>query len=189
MKTKELIFKTFIEILKEKPFDKITVKDIVDKCQINRNTFYYHYSDIYELLEEIFSMEFSEMASKHSNGFRWLVGVSQMLETAYRNKKIINNICASRSYEYLETYMFKYSKIILSDFFHEIAEKKDIDEEVIEFMVSFYQYAISGVLSEWFRTGMPETPDYVKRMILIMLEGVAPSMEFSKERFENDDTV
>ena len=50
---KKLISSTFVKLLSSKPFDKITIKDIVDTCEINRNTFYYHYSDIYGLLEEI----------------------------------------------------------------------------------------------------------------------------------------
>ena len=51
--TKKLIYYTFIDLLHTKPFDKITVRDIVEACEINRNTFYYHYTDIYDLLEEI----------------------------------------------------------------------------------------------------------------------------------------
>ena len=54
--TKELIYRTFLDLLRQKPFDKITVRDIVESANINRNTFYYYYSDIYELLEEIFSV-------------------------------------------------------------------------------------------------------------------------------------
>ncbi|MBR6784802.1 MAG: TetR family transcriptional regulator, partial [Clostridia bacterium] len=50
--TKKLISSTFVELLSTKPFDRITIKDIVDACGINRNTFYYYYSDIYDLLEE-----------------------------------------------------------------------------------------------------------------------------------------
>lgn len=50
-RTKNAIVDAFWQLLEEKPYSKITVKDIVDRCQINRNTFYYHYHDIPELLE------------------------------------------------------------------------------------------------------------------------------------------
>ena len=49
--TKEIIAKTFTELLDEKPMSKITVKDIVERCGVNRNTFYYHFKDIYDLVE------------------------------------------------------------------------------------------------------------------------------------------
>lgn len=175
--TKDMIFKTFIEILGTKPFDKITVRDIVEAANINRNTFYYYYSDIYELLEEIFKMEFSEMIANHSNGFRWLVGFSRMIETSYNNKKIINNICASRSYEYLENYMFKSCRTIMSDYIHELAADREIEETQLDFIISFYQYAIIGTLSEWYRTGMPETPEQILRQFLMVFEGIVPALE------------
>ena len=70
--TKKLIFDTFIEQLEKKPFDKITVKDIVESCGINRNTFYYYYSDIYDLLEEVFTKELKVITEQHKNGGSWL---------------------------------------------------------------------------------------------------------------------
>ena len=179
--TKRKIFATFLQILEKKPFDKITVRDIVEACDINRNTFYYYYSDIYELLEEIFKFEFSEMIENHSNGFRWLVGFSRMIETSYKNKKIINNICASRSYEYLENYLFKSCRTIMSDYIHELTEGKNIDENRLEFIISFYQYAIIGSLSEWYRTGMPEPPEQILRNFLTVFEGIAPALERAEE--------
>ena len=49
--TKKMILDTFVELLELKPISKITVSEIVNKCQINRKTFYYHFTDIYDLLE------------------------------------------------------------------------------------------------------------------------------------------
>lgn len=51
--TKKAIIEAFWKLLEEKPYNKITVKEIVDSCQINRNTFYYHFHDIPDLLEQI----------------------------------------------------------------------------------------------------------------------------------------
>ena len=47
-----ILSKAFWELLEEKPYKKITVKDIVDRCQVNRNTFYYHFDGITTLFEE-----------------------------------------------------------------------------------------------------------------------------------------
>ena len=184
--TKELIYKTFLELLRQKPFDKITVRDIVEKANVNRNTFYYYYSDMYEMLEEIFTVTESQIVETHSKGFRWLIGFSNMLEKAYNNKKIMNNICASRSYEYLETYIFKSSKMILNDYVHELAEGKNVPEQTLDFLVSFYHYAISGCLSEWYRTGMSETPDEILRQFLLMFEGLALTIDRAAETVGDD---
>ena len=55
--TRKAIMQTFLHILKNKPLDRITVKDICEQCEINRNTFYYYFKDIYDVLETIFEDE------------------------------------------------------------------------------------------------------------------------------------
>ena len=55
--TRREIKTRFMELLSEKNLDKITVKELADVCGISRNTFYYHYHDIFEVLEEIFQCE------------------------------------------------------------------------------------------------------------------------------------
>ena len=50
--TKKAIMESFVRLAGKKPLDKITVRDIVDDCGINRNTFYYYFQDIYAVLEE-----------------------------------------------------------------------------------------------------------------------------------------
>ena len=49
-RTKELLTDTFWELLEEKAYSKITVNDIVSRCDVNRNTFYYHFQDIPSLM-------------------------------------------------------------------------------------------------------------------------------------------
>ena len=53
MRSKRLIYEALADLLLEKPLEKITVRDIVDHCGINRHTFYYHFQDIYAVFEEI----------------------------------------------------------------------------------------------------------------------------------------
>ena len=50
-RAKDAIKDAFWSLLNEKPYSSITVKDIVSRCQVNRNTFYYHFQDIPSLLE------------------------------------------------------------------------------------------------------------------------------------------
>ena len=50
---KREIKNSFIKLLTERPISQITVKDIVEDCGVNRNSFYYHFQDIPSLLEEI----------------------------------------------------------------------------------------------------------------------------------------
>ena len=55
IRTRKLIMDSFIELSSKKEFKDITVKDITEKAMINRATFYYHFEDIYDLLEKALS--------------------------------------------------------------------------------------------------------------------------------------
>lgn len=69
--TKEMIREVFIKKLNEHPLNKITVKDIVRECGINRNTFYYYYTDIYALLSEIFQTELQTVIDEYNDTLSW----------------------------------------------------------------------------------------------------------------------
>ncbi len=55
--TKKALAASLKQLLKEKPLDKITVTDLVEDCEVNRQTFYYHFQDIYDLIEWIYVSE------------------------------------------------------------------------------------------------------------------------------------
>ncbi len=190
---KELIYTTFIQLLEQKPFDRITVKDVVEACDINRNTFYYYYSDIYDVLEEVFMKELNLLVDAHKEGRSWVEAFIKIADVAYRHKKIIKNICASRSYDYLENYMYKACKFIIIDAVTDMAEGMLVPEEDIDFIASFYEYAFLGVISEWFRTGMREDPLKLATQMWLVVDNMKYSLRKSerraKNRLENGDTI
>ena len=55
LRTRKLIMDSFIELSGKKEFKDITIKDITTEAMINRATFYYHFEDIYDLLEKVLS--------------------------------------------------------------------------------------------------------------------------------------
>ena len=59
--TRKAIMESCIRLLEDRPVDKITVKDIVEDCQINRNTFYYHFKDKYDVINWIFYTEITPL--------------------------------------------------------------------------------------------------------------------------------
>lgn len=182
--TKAAIKETFIDLLRTKPFDKITVRDIVETCGINRNTFYYYYSDIYDLLEEVFKNEITDLKTVHNSSASWIKGFIKVADTAYSNKKIINNICSSRSYDYLESYMFKACSFVIIELVNNVAEGMDVPSEDIDFIASFYQHAFFGVISEWFRTGMRETPEQLAQNFWLIVSGIKQALQRSQKRYK-----
>lgn len=83
--TKHALANAMKELMKEKPFEKIHVNDICEKCNMNRKSFYYHFKDKYDLVNWIFDTEFSEIAyQKQYNDPRSLM--CDVCEYLYANR-------------------------------------------------------------------------------------------------------
>ena len=75
--TKKALAASLKQLLKEKPLDKITVTDLVEDCEVNRQTFYYHFQDIYDLIEWIYVSEAARILGDKKNGGNLAAGLSE----------------------------------------------------------------------------------------------------------------
>ena len=94
-KTKQLIQKSFMLILEKKPFEAITVGDITNQAQINRGTFYLHYKDKFDLLDNIERQLFEdlgnhidELQSRYSSTDTFEKGQEQLASTLFSSIKM-----------------------------------------------------------------------------------------------------
>ena len=149
--TKRAIQESFKKLLSNQPLDKITVKNITDDCGVNRNTFYYHYSDIYQLLEEIFLTEAQKSVEKMEVGQSWEEGLKTGLCFVKENTKLIYHV-------YNIDNVSKTLKLSVSD-----DDKK--------FIASFYKYAIVGIVLDWLEGGMKNDPDELIERMSKLLSG------------------
>ena len=69
--TKTALAQALKELMSEKPFSKISVSEIAEKCRINRKSFYYHFNDKYDLINWIFESEFLEKKKKNGSYLRF----------------------------------------------------------------------------------------------------------------------
>ena len=93
--TKEIIAKTFTELLDEKPMSKITVKDIVERCGVNRNTFYYHFKDIPDVVEFILKKKWDESLEHPQDRASILECMEEMIDLVRNNRKVMLNVYRS----------------------------------------------------------------------------------------------
>ena len=84
--TKKAIIDAFTELIGERPFDKITVKDIVTRCGVNRNTFYYYFEDIYALVDELFQLETQKILGTETDYASWQDAFLKAVAFARDNK-------------------------------------------------------------------------------------------------------
>ena len=169
--TKKAIEASFLELLNERPLDKIGIKDIVDRCEINRNTFYYYYRDIYALLEEIFQEETETILKAHDPVESWVDGFLQAIHFALENKRAIYHLYHSSGREWVETYMLQLAGHIMMDFVRDRAGSLQVAESDLQIIVSFYQYALVGMIFEWVREGMEMDAERFIRRVGVIFDG------------------
>lgn len=169
--TRQAIIASFLHLLNERPMEKITVKDIVEECGINRNTFYYHYSDIYALVEDIFETEAMKIIEQNEEHFTWQEGLIQSTRFALQNKRAISHIYNSVNREQLERYLFRVTDDMMEKVVRRQARGMCISDEDIRFVAVFYKHAIVGIILEWLLRDMKGDPEMVIRRMGRIFDG------------------
>ena len=118
--TKKAFATSLKKLLSQKPLDKIKITDITEDCEVNRQTFYYHFKDIYDLLEWVYTNEATRALGDKKTYDTWQEGFYEIFEYILENKTFVLNTYNSVSREYLERYLynfdFKKSKIIKNEY-------------------------------------------------------------------------
>ena len=167
--TKRAISASLKNLLKEKSLNKITVQEIADDCGINRQTFYYHFQDIYDLVEWT-CIEDTEKVLKENRTYEtWQEGFLAVFDLAKKDKIFIDNIYRSVSLEMLEQYLYRLVYPLLKNVVDEKSKGYSVRDENKKYIADFYKYAFVGVLLEWVRQDMKESPrDIVERVSKIV---------------------
>ena len=169
--TEKAIIDSFINLLNEKPLDKITVKDIVEDCGINRNTFYYHFDDIPSLVSRILEDETNRALSLHGDVDSWEEGFIAAAQFALNNKRLIYHIYNSVSREVFERYLNDITWDIMYRFVDTIGRDVACPELDKKLIASFYKSALVGMVLDWLAKGMKYDPEEIIHRLGAMLDG------------------
>lgn len=169
--TRKAIKGSFIKLLNEHPLSKITIKDIVEDCGVSRNTFYYHYQDIFELLEDIFEEEIAKVIEKNQKKEHWQEGMIEAAKFVLDNKKACYHVYHSISKEQLERYLLKITDNLMTQYLQEQSKGLNISNEDMHYITTFYKYAIAGILFSWLENDMQEEPEYAIQKISEIFAG------------------
>ena len=169
--TKQAIKASFMKLLNQKPLSKISVRDIVEDCGINRNSFYYHFQDIYALLEWIYTTDAQRLLEGKRDGDTWQQGFLQVLKYIRDNRALVRNTYHSVSRELLEGYLYRVTYQLMRDVVEERAAGTQVPEEDRAFLAHFYKYAFVGLTVEWMQGGMKEEPARLVSRVNTVMEG------------------
>ena len=151
---KEAIRASFLKLLEERPLREITVKDIVQDCGVNRNSFYYHYKDIPSLLQDIAAAWANRLLAEQSP----VLSLADCLENAARfalaHRQILLHINQSAHRDAFERHLMEFCRQVVQSWGEAAYGSIAVGREDREILLRFYQCACFGQIVDWLNEGM-----------------------------------
>lgn len=184
--TKRALEESLKHLLLQKPLNKITINDIAEDCGINRMTFYYHFKDIYDLIEWS-CLEDAEKALAGKKTYdTWQEGFLHIFEAVKENKPFVMNVYRSVSREQIENYLFSLTYDLLLGVVNEQADGMSVRDEDKAFIANVYKYTFVGLMLEWIKGDMKEDPKRIIDRLTLVIHG---SVRNALERLRADSSL
>jgi len=173
---KAAIIDSFKELLNKKSIDKITVKAICEHCDVNRQTFYNHFTDIMNVFKFIFFEELSIEIAQNRTFENWVGGFLATMNYLKKNSKMMLHVYNSSYWPEANIYFVDFSNRLLEDVVDECAEKMEVklNEKDKKFIINFYRHVFNGLMMDWVSEGMEEEPEIILKKLLNMITGSIP---------------
>lgn len=184
-KTKLLIANSLRKLMKKKSLDKIKIREIVEDCGVNRQTFYYHFQDIYALVEWIYTYDGMQIFNEYREDCDWMTMIKKMFDYLEEHQDEIKCVVNSKAEKFF--YNFVHEKIgmcsrLVIEF---ISKDMIVDSSYKNFIADFYTYAVCDVVENWMRnrnTTRMSSDELIHLFELTMLGNVKVALE----RFEQE---
>ena len=171
--TEKALASALMDELREKPLDKITVQELTAKCGLTRNTFYYHFKDVYDLLSHIFLEEMEYLRIQYAEKLDWEDGLEYGLNYLYEHKAAIKNINESNSQELISKYINhvanEHSTAVVALQYND--PDHELDPSTLNIVAKFYKAALLGALLDWIASDMKESPRELAKYYNAMFRG------------------
>lgn len=146
---KKYIAEATEQLLLQKQIKKLTVKEIVEACNITRQTFYYHFDDIPDLIKWCLKNEFESTVQQNIKEDDMETGIARFLYIALERRPYMEKILSTNYGETVERLILS----SLKDYFLKVVDEKhlfpDCTRKEILVTVNFYAYALKGLIEEW----------------------------------------
>lgn len=168
--TKRILASALKELMKEKEVEKISIREISELAGVNRQTFYYHFEDIYDLLKWTFQQEAVQQLATRESTEVWQEGLLQLFYYLEENRDIC--LCALRSLGRDHMKRFFYADIyqVIGRVVTEFGEKCKSPTEYMAFLTHFFTLSLASLIESWLLGEMDQTPKELIEMIDVFIQ-------------------
>lgn len=158
-------------LLLQKPLNKITINDITADCGISRMTFYYHFKDIYDLVEWACVEDAARALAGKKTYDTWQEGFLNIFQAVLDNKPFIMNVYRAVGRERVEQYLNPLVHSLVLGVVEEKSVGMTVSQADKDFIAYFYEYAFIGILLAWINENMKEDPARIVERTSAMIHG------------------
>lgn len=174
--TKKAIEASFLKLLNERPLSKITVKDIVTDCGINRNSFYYHFEDIPTLMKSIMSEAFDELIVQQPVLTTLEDCVKAIIKFIVQNKRAFLHIYNSVNRDVFESYLWDACTYCITRFIESYFSDSPMNKKDKKIILDYYISSLYGQISLWLSTGAKDDIIELYDRLLELSDGMIAEM-------------
>lgn len=149
--TKTALAASLKKLMEKRPLSKITVRDIIEDCGVNRKTFYYHFQDIYDLVKWMFEAEAIEVVKQYDMIIDYQDAIRFALNYVEENKHICNCALDTLGRDELKRFFQKDFFAVMGRIVEQLSEGMSVPEDYKAFLINFYTEAMASLLIDWIR--------------------------------------
>ncbi len=168
--TKRALERSLKNLLLQKPLTKITINDIAEDCGINRMTFYYHFKDIYDLVEWSCLEDARRALEEKKTHDTWQEGLLNIFDAVLENKPFIMNVYNCVDREQVEKYLKPLTDNLIMGVIDEQSDGITVREEDKKFIARVYSYIFIGIMLDWIKDGMKADPRLMVDKLSILIK-------------------
>jgi len=169
--TKNVLRASLCAALHHKTIDKITIKDVVGECNLTRQTFYNHFSDIYDLVEYSASLVAQEVLENKADYDNWQEGFYQVMVLIKDNHRLAKNVYLSVYRDVMHKYIYEVIYKYIIDIVENQALGMNVDSKHKHFIAHFYSLAFIALIFEWVDNDMKEDPQEIVNELAVLVQG------------------
>lgn len=183
--TQKALGEALKDALRATSLKRITVRQLTDAAGLTRQTFYYHFSDVYDLATWVFKEEIADRILSHASYEQWSDGFLSLLVWMSRHPEQVRAVIDSLKHEELELFLHHQLRHMMESIVDELDTDIDISTEDRNFVVDHFTLSVLGHLLHWIARGMRDDPYIlVENLELILRGGVKRSLELFARRHQ-----
>lgn len=156
--TKKALSNSLQELCQYKHFEKISINDITNHCNLNRQTFYYHFQDKYDLLKWVYYDDLFKDLTNTIHFDNWDACLLIVLKKIKNKQEFYSNTIHNNEFYFNED-LFHLSQSLFINAIELFDKENKVNEQEKQFFASFYAYGICGTVIHWIKTNMKEPPE------------------------------